>query len=350
MIDVQSLLVRLGDFTLGPIDLHVDDGEYMVIVGPTGCGKTVLLESLAGISRIDGGRIIFHDEDVTSLPPEKRDAGFVYQRSMLFPHLSVRDNILYGLRYRSLPREARERRLAELAELLGIDYLLDRSVGALSGGESQKVALARALVIEPSVLFFDEPLGPLDQTSKEALRGEIKSLHGRLRTTTLHVTHDRETAVMLADRIGVMSRGALEQVDTVDKLFNRPDNEFVARFLGTENIFPATAENDGSGTWANLDCGAVKSAGTGTGRVAVCLHAEKIAVLPEPTAASEANQVEGIVEEVILEQASVLARVQTSGERFTVRDAVGGKSIPQVGTRVWLAFMPEDVHLARPSE
>lgn len=349
MISIRNLKIRLGDFSFGPIDLNVNDGEYMVILGPTGCGKTVLLETLAGIHPPRQGKIEFHGRDVTELPPEKRDVGFVYQRSMLFPHLPVRSNILYGLRYRKATREDRHQRLQELAELLGIEYLLHRSTDGLSGGESQKVALARALAIKPSVLFFDEPLGPLDQSSKESLRIELKQLHRKLPTTTLHVTHDRDTAVFLADRIGVLSRGHLEQVGTPDELFNHPETEFVARFLGTENIFHGPARPNGDGSIITLGCGEVHTTGSQTGDAAACIHGNRITILPAPTAAPQANQIEGTVESILAERTATIATVQTACETFTIRHQAG-ESVPPVGTRVWLAFMPQHVHLARPSQ
>jgi ABC-type sugar transport system ATPase subunit len=348
MIRVDQLSVRLGEFTLGPIDLQVGDGEYFAVVGPTGSGKTMLLETLAGIHLPRSGRIEFHGRDVTNLPPERRDVGFVYQRSMLFPHLSVRDNILYGLRYRRASQDERERRLADLAELLGIGYLLDRSVDGLSGGESQKVALARALAIQPSVLFFDEPMGPLDQSSKEALREELKRLHKRLPTTTLHVEHDRDTAFMLGDRIGVMNHGIIEQAGTADELVNRPNTEFVARFLGTENVFRAESRSDGDGSVVTLACGQVRSNCKRSGEVAMCLHGERIAILPQPAAISDANQVQGVVDEALMQHAVVIVSVRTAAERFVVHRPPD-EAVPPVGTTVWLAFRPEDVHLAEPS-
>lgn len=237
MIKVSDLCVDLGDFLLENIDLDVKPGEYFVILGPTGAGKTVLLESIAGLYRLKRGRIWVGGEEVTQLEPEKRGISIVYQDQMLFPHLSVRDNITFGLKLRKASGQDIKSTLSWLVELLDIDHLLHRKPDTLSGGEKQKVALARALSIKPQLLLLDEPLSALDPENREGVQRELRRLHNRLKLTTVHVTHDFEEAIALGDRIAVLGDGRIHQVGTPEQIFRQPNSEFVARFAMVRNIF-----------------------------------------------------------------------------------------------------------------
>lgn len=236
-VQVRDLWVDLDEFHLREINLDVAAGEYFVVLGPTGAGKTVLLETIAGLHQPGKGRIMLDGEDVTDVPPERRGIGFVYQDYMLFPHLNVTGNIAFGLKLRRVGREVVEERVTEMGQLLGIDHLLHRRPGTLSGGEQQRVALARALVVEPRLLLLDEPLSALDPGMREGLQRELARVHRELGTTTIHVTHDFEEAVALGDRIGIVNEGRVVQVGSPEEIFRRPDSEFVARFVGVRNIF-----------------------------------------------------------------------------------------------------------------
>ena len=236
-VQVRDLWVDLDEFHLREINLDVAAGEYFVVLGPTGAGKTVLLETIAGLHQSGKGRIMLDGEDVTDVPPERRGIGFVYQDYMLFPHLNVAGNIAFGLKLRRVGREVVEERVVEISRLLGIDHLLHRRPGTLSGGEQQRVALARALVVEPRLLLLDEPLSALDPEMREGLQRELARVHRELGTTTIHVTHDFEEAVALGDRIGVVNEGRIVQVGSPEEIFRRPGSEFVARFVGVRNIF-----------------------------------------------------------------------------------------------------------------
>lgn len=234
---IQDLHVDLEEFHLEAINLEIAAGEYFVLLGPTGAGKTVLLETVAGLLPPLRGRIVIDGNDITETPPERRGSGFVYQDYALFPHLNVADNIAFGLRLnRHLPGDAVERRVAEMACLLSIHHLLHRSPNTLSGGERQRVALARALVTEPAVLLLDEPLSALDPQTRTGLQRELSRIHRQLKTTTLHVTHDFQEAVTLADRIGLLHQGRIVQVGTPEDIFRRPASSFVARFVGARNL------------------------------------------------------------------------------------------------------------------
>jgi len=204
MIQVKNLCVDLGDFMLSDINLHIKPGEYFVVLGPTGAGKTVLLETIAGLHPIKSGEIRVKGKEVTQLEPEKRNISIVYQDHVLFPHLSVKDNILFGLKIRKHPEQEIQATLDWMTGLLGISHLLHRKPETLSGGERQKVALARALSIKPQVLLLDEPLSALDPETRESVQRELRQLHNQLKVTAIHVTHDFEEAIALGSRIAIL--------------------------------------------------------------------------------------------------------------------------------------------------
>jgi molybdopterin-binding protein len=243
VIRLEQLHVRVGDFDLRDISLEVPQGGYALIIGPTGSGKTTLLEAVAGHARLRAGRVFMHDEDVTALPPERRGLGFVYQQYHLFPHLSVRENIGYGItRLKGSDGRDPRRRVEELADMLTIAPLLDRSIRGLSGGEQQRVALARALAPRPSILLLDEPFAAVDPATRQVLRRELRELHEREKITTLQVTHDFDEALRLGDLVAVLSEGRIAQSGTPEQVFRHPNSAFVARFVGTGNVIAGTVQ------------------------------------------------------------------------------------------------------------
>ncbi|MGM0602416.1 MAG: ABC transporter ATP-binding protein [Bacillota bacterium] len=237
MIKLKNIRKKLSDFTINNINLDVKKGEYLVILGPTGTGKTILLELIAGLIKADQGQIFFDDKNVSGYPPEDRKVGMVYQDYMLFPHLNVKDNIAFGLNIKGVKENKIKSEVKEIVELFSIDNLLNRNVKTLSGGEQQRVALARALITSPQVLLLDEPLSALDPSTKESFQTELKKIHNKLKTTTLHVTHDFKEALALADRIAIMNEGNIIQIGNSDEIFKRPANNFVANFIDSKNIF-----------------------------------------------------------------------------------------------------------------
>ena len=247
MIEVKGLNIRLGEFRLVDINLRVEEGEYFVLLGPTGAGKTVLVECIAGLHLPDSGRILIDGRDVTSSPPEERGVGYVPQDYALFPHLTVYENIAFGLRLRKVPQEEEREAVSEWVEKLRIGHLLGRHPLTLSGGEKQRVALARALVLRPKVLLLDEPLSALDERTREGLVGELKAIHRETGATTIHVCHNFEEALALADKIGVINEGRIVQVGTPEEIFYRPRTEFVALFTRAENVFRGRSEPIGDG-------------------------------------------------------------------------------------------------------
>lgn len=220
------------------VSLEVRPGEFVTLLGPSGCGKTTTLRMIAGFEKPSSGRIFINDVDVVDIPPWKRDTGMVFQSYGLFPHMSVAENVAYGLKMRKVPKDEIERRVSEILRIVGLAGFEERAPSSLSGGQQQRVALARALVVEPSVLLFDEPLSNLDVLLREQMRVEIKRIQREVGITAIYVTHDRAEALTLSDRIVVMKDGRIEQVGTPQEVYERPASKFVAEFMGKINFFP----------------------------------------------------------------------------------------------------------------
>ena len=226
------------------VSLEIKNGEFFVLLGSSGSGKTTVLNIIAGLASAEQGRVLLHDRDVTDLPTQKRNVGYVFQNYALFEYMTVAENIEFGLQIRKVPKKERQLKRDELLELVGLVGLGDRMPRQLSGGQQQRVALARALVLEPDVLLLDEPLGALDAKIRVELRRSLKAIQRQLGVAAILVTHDQEEAFDLADRIGVMSYGRLIEVGTPQDLYQHPQTEFVASFLGTANILLGHTEAD----------------------------------------------------------------------------------------------------------
>ncbi|MCC6442133.1 MAG: ATP-binding cassette domain-containing protein [Armatimonadetes bacterium] len=249
MIETRGLSIQLGEFSLKSVDVQVETGEYFVLLGPTGAGKTVLIECIAGLHRPAAGEVWIEGVNVSRMTPEERNVSYVPQDYGLFPHLRVYRNIAFGLALRKTPPEAIQKRVHELTGMLGIDHLLDRYPGTLSGGEKQRVSLARALAPQPQVLLLDEPLSALDERTREAVSMELKAIQRQLGTTTLHISHNFEETLAVADRIGIFREGRIAQTGTADEVFRKPRSRFVAEFVRADNIYAGEARPQGGG-WA----------------------------------------------------------------------------------------------------
>ncbi|MFD2264591.1 ABC transporter ATP-binding protein [Lacibacterium aquatile] len=247
-VDIKGAVKRYGNVqVLHGIDLEIRDGEFVVFVGPSGCGKSTLLRMIAGLESISGGTIEIGGRVMNDVPPRGRDIAMVFQDYALYPHLSVFENMAFGLRLRKAPKAEVETAVKRAAGILKIDHLLDRKPRALSGGQRQRVAMGRAIVRDPQVFLFDEPLSNLDALLRSEMRVEIKRLHQQLKTTTIYVTHDQVEAMTLADKIVVLKGGDIQQVGSPDDIYNRPANLFVAGFTGSPpmNVIDATVQGDG---------------------------------------------------------------------------------------------------------
>jgi iron(III) transport system ATP-binding protein len=239
-LKIVNLVKQYGDsLAVDHISLDVQDGEFLTLLGPSGCGKTTILRAIAGLIEVDGGDIYFDDQRVNDVPPHRRSTALVFQSYALFPHMTIRDNIAFGLRMRNIPPQVRQARVNEVMAMVGLEGLLDRKPGTLSGGQQQRVALARAVVTQPDILLFDEPLSNLDAKLRERLRIEIRELQRRLKITSIYVTHDQTEAMVISDRIVVMNKGHIEQIGDPVCIYQRPVNSFTADFIGQANILEA---------------------------------------------------------------------------------------------------------------
>jgi len=247
-VTYQKVFKKFGDLMIiKDLNITVEDKEFLVLVGPSGCGKTTALRLLAGLEEITDGQIIIGDRVVNDVAPKDRDIAMVFQSYALYPHLSVYDNMAFGLKLRKTPKEEIKRRVNDAAEILGITDLLQRKPRQLSGGQRQRVAVGRAIVREPKVFLFDEPLSNLDAKLRVQMRSEISKLHQRLQTTFIYVTHDQTEAMTMASRIAVINKGKLLQLDTPQNLYDYPSSLFVAGFIGSPamNFFPAKLVKEG---------------------------------------------------------------------------------------------------------
>jgi len=342
-LQIRDLSVRFRAFALEDINLDVMQGDYLALLGVSGAGKTVLLEALAGLVSPAKGSILLNGRDITRDKVQGRGIGLVYQDLSLFPHLSVWKNMAYPLRHQSLPPAVRNARVDELATQVDVRHLLDRYPGTLSGGEAQRVALARTLASDPSVLLLDEPLSNLDVKLKGDLRGVLRNIH-RSGKTMIHVTHDFMEAATLANKVAVVENGRLVQHGTPEEVFRHPRNEFVARFSGIKNLFRCNEVTDGG------DEGLHKA--TVNDRVSihylgkdghkcgyVMIPQEDIIVSEKPIESSATNRLQGVISEAYL-SGSGMELVVDAGAPFVV--AVSRQSHQnmdlQPGKKVWLSF------------
>jgi len=242
-------ITKAFDTTLAvnDISLTIESGELFFLLGPSGCGKSTLLRVIAGFYKPDTGRLLFGEREMNNVPPHQRNTGMVFQNYALWPHMTVAENIEYGLRLRKLSNSTREEKIASVLEMVQMTEYRDRPVNTLSGGQQQRIALARALVIEPSVLLLDEPLSNLDAALRQNLRDEIKNIHSRTKITTIYVTHDQVEAISMADRIAIMNDGVFVQVGTPREIYQQPANPFVASFVGETNFISGNIKENVDG-------------------------------------------------------------------------------------------------------
>ncbi|QHG66748.1 ABC transporter ATP-binding protein [Pseudomonas putida] len=243
--------------TLKDIQLSIKDGEFLILVGPSGCGKSTLMNCIAGLENITGGAILIDDQDVSGMSPKDRDIAMVFQSYALYPTMSVRENIEFGLKIRKMPQSAIDEEVARVAKLLQIEHLLARKPAQLSGGQQQRVAMGRALARRPKIYLFDEPLSNLDAKLRVEMRTEMKLMHQRLKTTTVYVTHDQIEAMTLGDKVAVMKDGIIQQFGTPQQIYNDPANQFVASFIGSPpmNFIPVRLAKQDGRLLAVLDSG-----------------------------------------------------------------------------------------------
>ena len=245
VLDSVSKAYAGSERAVDDVTLTVGDGEFLVLVGPSGCGKSTLLRMIAGLEEVDAGHVLIGGRNMGPVPPQGRDVAMVFQNYALYPHMTVRENLGYGLKVARVPKADARRRVEDVARMLGLDELLDRKPGALSGGQRQRTAMGRAIVREPQAFLMDEPLSNLDAKLRVSMRASLAQLHARLATTTVYVTHDQTEAMTLGQRVAVMRDGRLQQLDTPQALYRKPANLFVAAFIGSPAMNLVEARMDG---------------------------------------------------------------------------------------------------------
>lgn len=290
-VSIRALTKRFGEAAaVDDLDLEISDGEFIALLGPSGCGKTTTLRLLAGFLRPDSGEIGVDGEVISSpavvVPPERRNMSMIFQSYAVWPHMTVAQNVAYGLKFQKLAKREMDLKVRSLLQLVRLDHLAERYPAQLSGGQQQRVALARALVVEPSILLMDEPLSNLDANLREEMRFEIRRLHEEFKITTVYVTHDQAEAMATADRIAVLDSGRLVQVGSPADIFERPKTRFVAEFVGKANILTGRMEADGR---LRLDDGTVMGLADAIGRkpgskASVCLRPHKLKLLKDEIA------------------------------------------------------------------
>jgi ABC-type sugar transport system ATPase subunit len=330
------------------VDIDVPDGGFAVLVGPSGCGKSTLLRVIAGLEEADGGSILFGERDVTQLAPRDRDIAMVFQSYALYPHLSVRENLAFGLELRRTPKAEIERRISEVAPMLGLDTLLERLPRELSGGQRQRVAMGRAIVRRPQLFLFDEPLSNLDASLRAQVRVEIRKLHDRLSATSVYVTHDQVEAMTLADRLFVLRDGQVEQSGAPLEVYAQPATRFVASFLGSPsmNFLPAKLQRRGDRWLAEGPDLALPIAERALGGEVEAGRSVVVGVRPHdvrPFAEAGAAPIDSVVDVLEALGTESFAHCTVGGTAFIAR--LEGNERPCAGERLRLAIAPPDVHV-----
>jgi spermidine/putrescine transport system ATP-binding protein len=338
-VRLESIVKRFDDtVAVDRISVEIPRGSFFALLGPSGCGKTTTLRMIGGFDEPTEGRIFLGNEDVVGLPPYKRDVNTVFQSYALFPHMTIEDNVGFGLERKGVEKQLRKGRVAEMLELVGLTGFAKRKPKQLSGGQQQRVALARALVNHPRVLLLDEPLGALDLKLRKQMQLELKRIQHEVGITFVHVTHDQEEAMTMADTIAVMNAGRIEQLGPPTELYEHPATAFVAGFLGASNLLPGRVAEPGL---IRLDDGTVVRATVNgrTGEVAAGVRPEKITI----GAGGGANELPGTISETAYIGVATQVVVRTSAgivQVFAQNMDAGGR-VPAPGTNVVLSWSPE---------
>jgi molybdopterin-binding protein len=343
MLRVESLHIRTGDFTLDKVSFSVEKGQYFVLLGASGTGKTVLLEALAGLIPMTSGALFWEQEEFTRAPIQARCMGLVYQDQALFPHMTVFRNIAYGIRNRHQSQAKNKALVLSMAETVGATHLLHRRPDTLSGGEAQRVALARALISQPRCLLLDEPLSALDIHARETMRALLRKIH-RSGQTIIHVTHDYEEALSLASRIGILEGGAVVQTGAPEYVFQHPQSEFVARFIGIRNIFAGTLERSATreNDTALFSCQGISFdilTQSRPGRGLMLLRSEDVTLSKECPQSSARNCFQGKIMDMVPARLGLEVYVNIGVEvAALVTHASRGQLGLQTGADIWVSF------------
>ena len=349
MLEIRNIIKNYPDFKLDDISFQVNDGDYFAILGPSGAGKTQILEILAGLVEPDEGGIYIDDKEITEMKIQRRPFGLVFQDHAIFPHLSVRENIGFGIKHKGFGRKELDSRVEAQAKAVEIGHLLDRSPKTLSGGELQRVALARTLIRRPRYLLLDEPLASLDVSLRQGLRSLLKKIN-LAGQTIIHVTHDYEEALVLAGKVAVINQGKIVQLGLADEVFHQPGSEFVARFAGIRNFFPARLYREQDRQYGELDNGMVIRLNTEEpeGRGFVLLRGEDIFISMNDLPTSATNQFHGVIRDISpsIYGFEILVDAGTLFYARITRESVQNMALRE-GLEVWISFKAANVRFVR---
>jgi len=324
--------------------LDIEKGALVSFLGPSGCGKTTTLRMIAGFEQpdADGGRIFLDGDEITLIPPNRRDIGMVFQSYALFPNMTVRGNISFGLRMHRLSKKQTEERVAAILDLVRLKDTANRFPHQLSGGQQQRTALARALAIQPRVLLLDEPLSALDAEVRVALRGEIRRIQSELAITTVYVTHDQEEALSISDLVVVMNKGVIEQIGTPEEIYHKPQTRFVANFIGTANQFNGVVAGPDQ-----IACNGIrfttpplKEYAEST-KVVVLVRPENMTIHDREPREQNRNVIEGVIETITFHGALTRLGIEVRGQRVVADITLSGKTRFALNQRVWISFPPD---------
>ena len=337
LIELDNLTKEYnGQVVLKGIHLEINEKEFVTLLGPSGCGKTTTLRIMGGFEEANGGTVLFDGQDISGLPPYKRELNTVFQKYALFPHMDVFDNIAFGLKIKKMEKDVIEQKVLRILSLVGLEGFEKRNISQLSGGQQQRVAIARALVNEPKVLLLDEPLGALDLKLRKTMQIELKNIQKEVGITFVYVTHDQEEALTMSDTIVVMNDGAIQQIGTPTDIYNEPENRFVAQFIGESNIVEGIFVKD---FLVEFD-----------GQQFVCVdkgfdegQEVDIVLRPEDLDIVEVGQgkIEGVVSSIIFKGVHYEIMVETSERMYKVHTT----DMSEIGKKVNLDFWPEDIHV-----
>lgn len=338
-IRMQGLRKQFGrdSIALAGVDLAIHAGEFFTLLGPSGCGKTTLLRILAGLEEADDGQLTIGGKDVIDTPPHQRSVNTVFQSYALFPHLSVRENLAFGLKMRGVAAKAREAKVAEIAQFIQLGDLVDRRIDQLSGGQRQRIALARALVCEPDVLLLDEPLSALDAGLRSQLQVELLRVQKRLGMTFVFVTHDQDEAMVMSDRIAVLDDGHIQQVGPPQEVYERPVNAFVARFMGHGNLYRIHRRD---GSRLSTEIGTLQMDGDSKGEL-VLMRPETLDL--KPGHAEGPNHLPGTITERLYRGSHAEFRINIADTTLQATVNNRGRRLPNVGDEVTVVVAPEDL-------
>jgi spermidine/putrescine transport system ATP-binding protein len=355
MVELRNVTKRFGDFTaIADVTLTIGSGEFLTLLGPSGCGKTTLLRMISGFEFPTEGTVWLSGQDVTHLPPYRRNVNQVFQSYALFPHLTVEDNISFGLKMQKLPRSQIRDRVKAATELVSLRGMEQRKTSQLSGGQRQRVALARAIVCDPKVLLLDEPLSALDAKLRHAMQVELKRLQKKLGITFVFVTHDQEEALTMSDRIAVVNKGRIEQLGEASTIYHAPETTFVANFIGQANILEARVIADEGGFTRIELTGGVEVLVPSEGRLDSSAHL-LVSIRPEKihlqkTKLPGGNAFEAVVEEELFKGPTDQLELRTDGGLELTAVVANESAIQECfrkGERVWCSLHPSDIVVVR---